>query len=144
MTTGPGEHKRRSRREMQQDTRARLLEAAFHIVAEGGVAAASIRGVCERAGFSQGAFYSNFASKDELLLALMEGYKAEIIAVLDGVVDQHSDRSLEDSLRAIAGLAELAQRPVLSLLAIELHLHARRDPGFAEHFDRVKTSSSPR
>ena len=70
----------------------------------------------------------------------MEGYKAEIIAVLDGVVDQHSDRSLEDSLRAIAGLAELAQRPVLSLLAIELHLHARRDPGFAEHFDRVKTN----
>lgn len=139
MTTGPGEQKRRSRREMQQDTRARLLEAAFHIVAEGGVAAASIRGVCDRAGFSQGAFYSNFASKDELLLALMEGYMAEIIAVLDGVVDQHSDRSLQDSLRAIAGrLAELAQRPVLSLLAIELHLHARRDPGFAGHFDRVK------
>jgi hypothetical protein len=29
----PAGHKRRTRREMQQDTRARLLEAAFHIIA---------------------------------------------------------------------------------------------------------------
>lgn len=133
--------KRRTRREMQQDTRARLLEAAFHIIAESGVAAASIRGVCERAGFSQGAFYSNFASKDELLLVLMERYMSEIATVLDGAVDQASDRSLEESLRGIATrLAELARRPVLSLLAIELQIHALRDPVFAAHFERVKAA----
>ena len=63
---------RRSRAQMQEETRSRLIEAANDIIAEGGVAAASIRGVCERAGFSQGAFYSNFADKEELLLALLE------------------------------------------------------------------------
>lgn len=134
-------HKRRTRREMQQDTRARLLEAAFHIIAESGVAAASIRGVCERAGFSQGAFYSNFASKDELLLVLMERYMAEIATVLDGVVDRSGDSSLEETLCGIAcRLAELARRPILSLLAIELHLHAQRDARFADHFDSVKAT----
>jgi AcrR family transcriptional regulator len=119
---------------MQQDTRARLLEAAFHIIAESGVAAASIRGVCERAGFSQGAFYSNFASKDELLLVLMERYMAEIATVLDGVVERSGDSSLEETLCGIASrLAELARRPILSLLAIELQAEAGYSSASARH-----------
>lgn len=51
-------------------TRERLLDAAFDLFAEDGVDATSIEAVCERAGFTRGAFYSNFASKHELLLAL--------------------------------------------------------------------------
>jgi AcrR family transcriptional regulator len=54
----------------RENTRARLLEAAFDVFADVGLDAASVEAVCERAGFTRGAFYSNFASKDELFLEL--------------------------------------------------------------------------
>lgn len=130
---------RRTRREMQQDTRARLIEAALHTVAEGGVGAASIRGVSERAGFSQGAFYSNFASKDDLLLALVEEHMASIAQSLVDLVETTRDMTLDASLHQLSErLERLAENPILSLLIIELHLHAQRDPGFARRFDQVK------
>ena len=47
-----------------------VINAAFDLFAEDGVDATSIEAVCERAGFTRGAFYSNFDSKHELLLAL--------------------------------------------------------------------------
>ena len=70
--------KRLTRQQAQQETRARLIDAALNLIAEAGVGAASIRGICERAGFSQGAFYSNFASKDDLLLALVATHMTRI------------------------------------------------------------------
>ena len=54
-------------------TRDRLLEAAASVFAELGLQGASVEAVCSRAGFTRGAFYSNFASKEELFLALLQG-----------------------------------------------------------------------
>ncbi|NEN06769.1 TetR/AcrR family transcriptional regulator [Diaminobutyricibacter tongyongensis] len=56
----------------RQKTRARLLDAAFEIFAEKGVHAASVEMITEAAGFTRGAFYSNFSTKEELFFALME------------------------------------------------------------------------
>ncbi len=56
----------------RQKTRARLLDAAFEIFAEKGVHAASVETITEAAGFTRGAFYSNFSTKEELFFALME------------------------------------------------------------------------
>ena len=53
-------------------TRERLLDAARVVLAEEGIQGASVEHICEQAGFTRGAFYSNFSSKDELLLALCE------------------------------------------------------------------------
>lgn len=53
-------------------TRGRLMDAAFDTFAEEGFAASSVEAISERAGFSRGAFYYNFASKEELFLALIE------------------------------------------------------------------------
>ena len=55
----------------RENTRARLLQAAHEVFAEVGLDAASVETICERAGFTRGAFYSNFESKDELFLALI-------------------------------------------------------------------------
>ncbi|WP_417561682.1 TetR/AcrR family transcriptional regulator [Microbacterium sp.] len=55
----------------RENTRARLLDAAFDVFADVGLDAASVEAVCERAGFTRGAFYSNFESKEELFLELM-------------------------------------------------------------------------
>ncbi|MFJ8893342.1 TetR/AcrR family transcriptional regulator [Leifsonia sp. NPDC102414] len=56
----------------RQKTRSRLLDAAFDIFAEHGVHAASVEMITEAAGFTRGAFYSNFSTKEELFFALME------------------------------------------------------------------------
>jgi AcrR family transcriptional regulator len=53
-------------------TRARLLDAAFKVFAAQGFGRASIEGICEAAGYTRGAFYSNFESLDDLFFALYE------------------------------------------------------------------------
>ncbi|MER6566016.1 helix-turn-helix domain-containing protein [Streptomyces sp. NPDC001093] len=60
-------------------TRARLLQAAFEVFAAKGFGRVSIEEVCEAAGFSRGAFYSNFATLDELFFALYQE-RADLIA----------------------------------------------------------------
>jgi AcrR family transcriptional regulator len=79
---GPTESARR------QKTRTRLLDAAFEIFAEHGVHAASVEMITEAAGFTRGAFYSNFSTKEELFFALMEREKAMRLAQLNAGVSQ--------------------------------------------------------
>ncbi|HSK32534.1 MAG TPA: helix-turn-helix domain-containing protein, partial [Propionicimonas sp.] len=52
-------------------TREKLMDAATTLFAQKGVLAASVEEICERAEFTRGAFYSNFADKDELCLAVL-------------------------------------------------------------------------
>ena len=54
------------------ETRARLLGSAFEVFAQHGFGRATVEQICERAGFTRGAFYSNFTSLDELFLAMWE------------------------------------------------------------------------
>ncbi len=56
----------------RQETRGRLLDAATEVFTEEGLQGASVEAICSRAGFTRGAFYSNFSSKEELFLALLE------------------------------------------------------------------------
>src|SRR6476620_6040810 len=55
----------------REATRQKLLDAAAQVFAEVGLDAASVEAICERAGFTRGAFYSNFETKDELFLDLV-------------------------------------------------------------------------
>ena len=52
-------------------TQERLMAAAVRVFAQRGIIGASVEEICEAAGFTRGAFYSNFADKDELVLALI-------------------------------------------------------------------------
>lgn len=56
----------------RQATRDRLLEAAAEAFRESGLQGASVEAICTRAGFTRGAFYSNFESKEQLFLTLLE------------------------------------------------------------------------
>ena len=68
MTGSPGSATTRRR----ADTRRRLVEAAYDLFVEVGINDARIEDICEHAGFTRGAFYSNFASKEELFLAMYQ------------------------------------------------------------------------
>ena len=58
----------------------RLLDAALETFAELGFAAASVEDVCRRGGFTRGAFYSSFRTKDELFAALITRESARNLA----------------------------------------------------------------
>jgi AcrR family transcriptional regulator len=73
----------------RQKTRARLLDAAFEIFAEKGVHASSVEMITEAAGFTRGAFYSNFSTKEELFFALMERENALRIEQLQVGVSEY-------------------------------------------------------
>lgn len=56
----------------RQHTRERLMDAAYQLFAHEGFHATSIEAIAEAAGFTRGAFYSNFESKNELFFALAD------------------------------------------------------------------------
>ena len=62
----------RAAREEGRDAREELLEAAAQVFAEKGFQAASVDEIAGRAGFSKGALYWHFKSKDDLFFALLE------------------------------------------------------------------------
>src|ERR1700722_12611485 len=54
------------------EVRDRILDAASKVFAAEGFAGATIDAIGQAAGFTKGAVYSNFESKDELFLALLD------------------------------------------------------------------------
>jgi AcrR family transcriptional regulator len=98
--------RRLSRVEAQAVTRARLLRAATEVFAERGFLAASLTDVADRAGYTIGAVYSNFASKDALFQALMEdrlrAVEANLAAALPatGPVQADDAGSIDDQIEA--------------------------------------------
>ncbi len=80
-------------------TRARLLDAAFAVFAAKGFGRVTIEEVCEAAGFSRGAFYSNFATLDELFFALYQE-RADLIAgqVADALAQDGPDLDVPASV----------------------------------------------
>lgn len=125
---------RLTREEGRERTREHLLEAARVAVARNGYDGTSIADIAEAAGFSKGAFFSNFESKEALLLELLRRHKEQDIATLGrvlGEVEQGKDAAsaLDGYLASLGGSADWAR------LDIELQLHAARNPGFAADYD---------
>lgn len=132
---------RLTRKDTQRQTRNRLIAAAHSSIIEEGVAAMSIRNICSAAGHSQGAFYSNFASKDDLLVEILQSHIQDEVTLLRDLVAHCSGDDVEATLQVLAGrLAKLAGEAQWSLLSIELQLHARRDPAFAERHREGKAA----
>lgn len=81
---GTGEPESAKRRR----TRAALVEAAHEVFAQHGLGGTTIDQLTRAAGFTRGAFYSNFASKEELMLAAMEREQEQVtVAMAQGVED---------------------------------------------------------
>lgn len=95
LDSAPAEYLSARRRE----TQLRLLDAATEVFTETGLQGASVEAICARAGFSRGAFYSNFSSKEQLFLALLERefqHRAHDLAA--------KAAELEPALRASGGI----------------------------------------
>lgn len=121
-----------SSKRSRSNTRARLVEAAASVFADIGFQAATVEDVCAAAGFTRGAFYSNFESKDELFLALWDEQAERIVARVAAVGESVAagTGAAADVLDAVAG-EELYDRQWF-LLNTEFLLHAMRSPEAAE------------
>ncbi len=123
MTTEP--ERRVTRR--RSETRARLLAGAREVIAEQGVHGASVEDICDRAGFTRGAFYSNFSDKDELVLALFADDRAALLDRLRAVLASPPDDVVE-LMSAVMDQIEVGDPHLWFLTRTEMTLHALRTP----------------
>lgn len=121
--------RRLTRAESKELTRKRLLDAAAQTFARRGYAAASVEEVAEAAGFSIGAVYSNFGSKDELFAALMQDRAVDHIGEVAHILDT-SDAQSVDPMQALGRmLIAIADKDIdVAVLRTEFWLHAVRNP----------------
>jgi len=63
--------KRLTREDSRDQTTQRLLDAAQRLIAKKGLSATSVEDIAAAAGYTRGAFYSNFSSKDDLFIELL-------------------------------------------------------------------------
>ncbi|MGN7191150.1 MULTISPECIES: TetR/AcrR family transcriptional regulator [unclassified Curtobacterium] len=118
------------------EVRERLLVAAAEVFAESGLAGARLDDVAARAGFSKGAVYSNFASKQDLVAAVMQRQTNRVLASLQEVVQVDVTAArLGDVVRAAFGRHD--QRAQFALLA-EFRGYAVQHPEFTPEFVRQR------
>jgi AcrR family transcriptional regulator len=126
-------------------TRRKLLKSARRIFARDGFEAARIEDIAQDAGHSRGAFYANFASKEDLFFALLEQQATERLARVQEFIESCS--SNEQRLTAVREfyINGLHDRQ-WSLLMLEFKLfalrHAQLRPKLLRTHRRVRASIS--
>jgi AcrR family transcriptional regulator len=147
------------------ERRARLFEAGYDLIAEGGTDAVTVIGVCRRAGLTARYFYEHFKSREELLNAIFDAEAATVIGLItDAAVAAPDDpqvrgeaavRALLDALEADPRRAILSSRSTVDtvLLRSRAHISAQLSqalvdsahlvwPGAATHPERVPLAAT--
>src|ERR1700724_1684609 len=104
----------------------KLFEAAARVFEEQGIGGASIEAIAAAAGFSRGAFYSNFKSKDELIIAMLEDHVERSIRRNLDLLAEHDN--IDDFLDALKNMDRSKQDPIgrAPLLHMEMILFVAR------------------
>jgi AcrR family transcriptional regulator len=109
-------------------TRKKLLGAAERIFARDGFEAARLEDIASMAGYTRGAFYANFESKEDIFFALLEHWIGGRIEEVSSLLRLHETRAKR--LSALRDhYAQLAKDRRLTLLSLEFKLFAIRHPG---------------
>lgn len=119
--------KRLSRQQSRVQTRERLLEAATEVFSRQGFDAASVEEIAEEAGYSKGAVYSNFASKEELFLTLLDRHLEAELQSVSAQFGQDSNTESRDE-QEVSFSAHLQERRTWNILTLEFFLYALRHP----------------
>ncbi len=118
-------------------TREQLLAAAATVFARKGYSAASVDDVAREAGFTKGAVYSNFATKQELVLELLEDRcRAWCNQIAEAyLVGEHAADWLENGARVLTQLSE--HEADWYLLFIEIWTQAARAPALRSRLAQI-------
>jgi AcrR family transcriptional regulator len=121
-----------TRKEKQARTRSALVSSAAKLICRKGIGEASVEDIAIDAGYTKGAFYANFKSKEELFLVILdEQYAAELKRLEtslpgEGAPAEEVRNSAEDFIRFVRGDSEWPR------LYFEFTAHAARNPEFRE------------
>jgi len=115
------------RSERRARTRAALLDAAARVYARDGFDGATLDQVAEEAGFTKGAVYDHFGSKENLLVALLDEHLTAEIAQQVALFDPVKETSERPRAGADRWMQELHEDPAVFRLFVELWVHAQRD-----------------
>jgi AcrR family transcriptional regulator len=121
---------RLSRKERQAHTRARLTRSAASIAAERGLERASLDAVAEHAGYTKGAVYANFESKEDLFLSMLDARFAERLAELDRILSSEDDPDTQARAAAAGFIAAIESDPEWERLFVEFAVYAARNEDF--------------
>ena len=124
--------RRGSRHAPPEMRRAQFLEAAIRCFAAKGYHATTMDTIAEESGLSKGSLYRFFDSKDDLLLAIFDGFEAEL--------NQHwvSWNTGEDPLRQLRGYGQtladqMTAQPELSIVWLEFLRHKTAQEHLRKH-----------
>jgi AcrR family transcriptional regulator len=110
------------------ETVERLLDAALETFAEIGFAAASVEDICRRGGFTRGAFYSSFRTKDELFGALFARETARELARAEELLVGIEGEADPVAAAVDACLSTFRADRTWVIVHTEYQLHASRHP----------------
>jgi TetR/AcrR family transcriptional repressor of nem operon len=104
-----------TRAETKARTRQALIDAGRSLVIEQGFDAPSLDKICERAGFTRGAFYVHFEDREDFLASIAEEILADYTAIIVRTAPGTGDleRSVRQFVRSVHLLGEDAQLSVL-------------------------------
>ncbi len=123
---------RLTRKEQQAATREALLESATRVLAEKGLQRASIDDIAGDAGFTKGAFYANFKSKEELFLVMLDLHFAERLDAIEQLTSNHDAITDQAEQVGLDFLAALRGDEEWCRLFLEFSTHATRHEEFRE------------
>jgi len=122
--------RRLTRKEQQERTRTRIMRSAAKLFCRHGLERASIDDVAHDAGYTKGAFYANFKSKEDLFLAMLD----ERFAAHLERVERLLETDAEPVRQARAGGAEfvrwISADPEWERLFFEFAAYATRNEAF--------------
>jgi AcrR family transcriptional regulator len=121
-----------TRKQKQAKTRSALLDSASKIFCRHGLANASVEQVAEEAGYTKGAFYANFKSKEELFLVMLDEKFAAELERIDGMLAGGDDPG-EEAREATEDVMRFAYSdPEWPRLFFEFTAYAGRDENFRQ------------
>ncbi|SAL73843.1 TetR family regulatory protein [Caballeronia choica] len=128
---------RLTREQSRDQTRQRLLDAAQTIFMKKGFGAASVEDLAAAAGYTRGAFYSNFGSKSELLLQLLKRDHETTMGRMRSIFEDGEASRADMEARVLEYYSQVHFENKCFLLWVEAKLHASRDAKFRVRFNAL-------
>jgi AcrR family transcriptional regulator len=126
--------RRLTRAEQRARTRAALIDAAGRVIAQRGFHGASIEAITAEAGYTGGAFYANFDSKEDLFAELLE---QRVFKVWREILTESAESSAGRSAREIGEISAAMNRHPDSRWVIGLWLELMANAGRDERFRKI-------
>jgi AcrR family transcriptional regulator len=128
--------RRLTREDKRQANRARILQGARKVFGRRGYHGATIEEIADEAGLSNGAVYYNFENKEDLFLALLDEWRAELVHDVESTFSTGTSEAPQEQLQG--ELRQIVQTFSPSrewrLLLLEFVAYAARNPKFRARF----------